>query len=1059
MKIRSIGTKAQSRRSSRNRLAMEVLETRIYLTVFQLHSNPGADHTIYLDFDGHVTQGTTWNSNYGITTINSPPYDIDGNPSVFGATELARIEDVWEIVSEDFIPFDVNVTTEEPGPDALRKSGSGDTQWGVRVVITDDTFANCGCGGHAYIGSFDDTQDEPVFVYNSSLTGVAEASSHEVGHAMWLSHDGTSTATYYSGHGSGNTSWGPLMGASYNRNVTHWSKGEYYDSNNAGSGANYGNGPDDLAIIASLTNGNGFGYRSDDHGDNAASATALDVAGLNVSGNGIIETTADDDVFSFVTGTGTVQLDIDTVAQGTNLDIRAELRDNNGSLVATSDDGSVLDAGFNISLAGGQYTLHITGTGTGNPHVSSPSGYTEYGSLGRYFISGTIVDPDPDTAIVTVQATDDSAAEAGQDPGVFTISRTGDLSSPLTVLYSMSGDADNGTDYTQVSGSVTIPINQPSATVTITPSDDSTPEGSEQAILTIDPDAAYVIGAANSAIVSIADDDLTSVDDAAISETTIDGSVVTGSYPNTHTDDDSYEEIEEELYGGGKRTRMQHQWTFNVTGGNSVTFFAQAHHDGGPDDFDFEYSTDGVSWTKMFTVTKTADGDVPQSYDLPASTSGTLFVRVIDTNRVRNENAVNRIWVDQLIVRSHVGGGTPLPTVSVTTTDSSAAEQDSDPGEFTVTRSGSTSGDLVVNYSMSGADNGTDYNLLSGSVTIASGSSSATVQVVPIDDAFSEGNENVTLTLVADAAYTLTAPSNASLTIVDNDVSATDDFAQSEVSVYGSQAGTLANTFSDDDVYKSITEELFAGNKRSRAQHEWTFHVTGGNTVTFHVSAYHNSSVEDFEFQYSIDNGSSWASLLTVTDSSDSDITQTNPLPNGTSGTVLIRIVDTDRSKDSSLDTIFIDEMFIRSDNSGAPESPLAEAEIIDPIWFFEGPEGHVHHHHHHDHHHDHDHIGHELGSHGHDEPFAGGLRVETVDGSPLTGLNAKQSTSLGRGVSDDVDARIQDPLLVNLVKGRVAANRAAGRSIAIDAASTADNSTLPVEIVDELMATEGIGL
>ena len=39
---------------------------------FKLHSNPSAGHTIYIDFDGHVTVGTTWNSAYNINTINSP---------------------------------------------------------------------------------------------------------------------------------------------------------------------------------------------------------------------------------------------------------------------------------------------------------------------------------------------------------------------------------------------------------------------------------------------------------------------------------------------------------------------------------------------------------------------------------------------------------------------------------------------------------------------------------------------------------------------------------------------------------------------------------------------------------------------------------------------------------------------------------------------------------------------------------------------------------------------------------------------------------------------------
>ena len=57
-------------------------------------------------------------------------------------------------MTEDFAPFDLNVTTIDPGVEALVRSGAGDTQWGVRVVVTEDKFANCNCGGFAYIGSF-----------------------------------------------------------------------------------------------------------------------------------------------------------------------------------------------------------------------------------------------------------------------------------------------------------------------------------------------------------------------------------------------------------------------------------------------------------------------------------------------------------------------------------------------------------------------------------------------------------------------------------------------------------------------------------------------------------------------------------------------------------------------------------------------------------------------------------------------------------------------------------------------------------------------------------------
>ena len=82
----------------------------------------------------------------------------------------------------------------------------------------------------------------------------------------------------------------------------------------------------------------------------------------------------------------------------------------------------------------------------------------------------TIADDPP---IVTVTATDENAAEAGQDPGVFTFTRTGgNLAAALTVSFTRAGTAANNSDYSNIGFSVAIPANQSSATVTITPIDD-----------------------------------------------------------------------------------------------------------------------------------------------------------------------------------------------------------------------------------------------------------------------------------------------------------------------------------------------------------------------------------------------------------------------------------------------------------------------------------------------------------------------------------------------------------------------------------------------------------
>ena len=459
--------------SKRRRLFVEPLEARLCLAAVPAFSSlPGADHTIYLDFDGHVTTGTTWNSNYGVNTINSPAYDIDGDPNTFNSTELSRIEAAYKWIAEDFSPFEVNVTTVDPGAAALSYQGGGDTQWGTRVVITDDTFANCGCGGHAFLGSFDDSQDEPVFVYNTSLKGVSEASTHEVGHALLLSHDGYSGGTYYWGHGSGATSWAPLMGASYNQNVTQFSQGEYYTANQS---------QDDLAIISSLTNGNGFGYKADDHGDSNGAATNLSSSGGSIDASGIIETTSDVDVLTFNTGAGAVSIDIDPAAVGPNLDIKADLYDSGGSLVASSNSTSVLDASFNLTLAAGQYYIHIDGVGTGDPFSATPTGYTEYGSLGQYSVSGTVVDPGGLPSLTI----NDVTVDEGAGTAIFTVTLAGMVTSPVSVDFATAdGSATGGSDYTGTSGSLSFSA-AGTDTITVSISDDVVTEGSENFVVNL----------------------------------------------------------------------------------------------------------------------------------------------------------------------------------------------------------------------------------------------------------------------------------------------------------------------------------------------------------------------------------------------------------------------------------------------------------------------------------------------------------------------------------------------------------------------------------------------
>jgi hypothetical protein len=125
---------------------------------------------------------------------------------------------------------------------------------------------------------------------------------------------------------------------------------------------------------------------------------------------------------------------------------------------------------------------------------------------------------DNDLPVVSITATDASAAEAGLDPGLFTISRTGDTAAELSVTLARTGTAASGTDFTAIATPLTfvIPAGAGSATLAVTPVQDTTNEGSETVILTISANPAYTVGSPNAATVTLADDDRSTVTIAAV---------------------------------------------------------------------------------------------------------------------------------------------------------------------------------------------------------------------------------------------------------------------------------------------------------------------------------------------------------------------------------------------------------------------------------------------------------------------------------------------------------------------------------------------------------------
>lgn len=352
---------------------------RAALAVPAYSSLPGAHAKIYLDFGG--TTVSNWGS-YTPGTI--PAYDTDGNAGSFSSTELANIRQIFVRVAEKYSPFNINVTTVNPGnltnKETARVVIGGNGSWYGQTV-----------GGVAFLNGFTNSSSNIAWAFPNNLGGgspktVAEATAHEAGHLFGLSHQSTwqqvdgvwKETQEYSTNGN-SSSKRPIMGSSYGSTRGLWWNGT------TSSPTTY---QDDLARLA--RDANGFGYRDDDHADTLAGATSLlgDEFG-RVSSAGIITTIGDLDLFSFVTGTGTVRFATALAEFGAMLDSSLQLFGIDGSLLQSSATDSLTQTLIR-SVTAGQYYVGVSSRGN-------------YGDIGQYSLSGQIVPvPVPEPAMVSL---------------------------------------------------------------------------------------------------------------------------------------------------------------------------------------------------------------------------------------------------------------------------------------------------------------------------------------------------------------------------------------------------------------------------------------------------------------------------------------------------------------------------------------------------------------------------------------------------------------------------------------------------------------------------------
>ena len=381
----------------------------------------------------------------------------------------------------------------------------------------------------------------------------------------------------------------------------------------------------------------------------------------------------------------------------------------------------------------------------------------------------------PNPINVTIAAT--TQASEPNINGLFTVSLSQVSNTNTVVNYSVTGTATAGSDYTALTGTVTILANQLSATIPITVLDDLNPESAESVAVSltgVTGASGVILGATTSATVNINDND------------GIVGGTIT---------------VEAESIITRSGYRLESNGV--ASGGSMLGLLGGADGETGTATFAFTGATgnyniilgtfDENDGTSTLSVSKngTSIGSISLNQNLgnASANATTKIERSIATNVnivngdsftvIGNENATEHARFDFIRFES-VGPTLPNVTIAATT----QASEPNINGLFTVSLSQAATANTIVSYSVAGTAlaGGTDYATLSGTVMILAGQLTATIPVTVVDDLAPESAETVivTLTGASGSNAVLGSAKTATVTITDNEVLLTPIILQAE---------------------------------------------------------------------------------------------------------------------------------------------------------------------------------------------------------------------------------------------------------------------------------------
>lgn len=424
---------------------------------FRLHSRPGAHRVLYLDVDGHeLPAGNYWLG--GVYT--AAPFDTDGSPATWSQEELDTIQSIYLRVAEDYAPFDIDVTTQDPGATAIARSSVGDDLYGGRVVITDSPHGDiCAgfCAGVSYVGTLDvvgvdHDRLQPSWVFSDGSANaqyLANNASHEFGHQMGLSHDGNPSAPlpeYDIGHGM----WAPIMGWGFTQPVSQWSRGEYPGATNE---------EDDFGVAAA----HGVALVRDDAGALPSATDDLVPGRSQLIG---VAPGGDVDTWRYVAPcSGTFTFTANPAAVSPNLSLELRLSDRNAVLAADATQPVRVDpevatgmgaAVTGVLARGSASTLTVLPLANGTP----ATGWSNYANVGRYSIGVTTTCSASDLPVLVPGAFGAREGDRGRTTFRVPITLSEPVSDVVTVRYRSVpvagiGYATAGVDYAPVAGVLT----------------------------------------------------------------------------------------------------------------------------------------------------------------------------------------------------------------------------------------------------------------------------------------------------------------------------------------------------------------------------------------------------------------------------------------------------------------------------------------------------------------------------------------------------------------------------------------------------------------------------